>query len=322
MQNDLQKLLLRTNLKTPFDAFLEDVKKAYNFKEIYRYIPILDGYEEANIKLITEKGNYYIKIFAKERTLELVESYVNVLVEAEKKNVALIRLVEGENGFFNTIQESIIPVYYYITHSFEGEDFSQIVPTLDDMINIINEVAKFNTLYFPILPGYDSWGNKNLVSEYQQTVQQIPKDTIEMVKPIVDEMSQLDDTKFSKSIIHGDLQRKNVLKNKKGEYCLVDLSCMRIDAKVYELSIFLAWFCLDENNWKDRENIIKTVISKYSRVHTLSQKEMQSLPLLIKAAYAGYLRKTSWLIGGGDISQETRDWFEKSKKMLKLCKGL
>jgi Ser/Thr protein kinase RdoA (MazF antagonist) len=141
-------------------------------------------------------------------------------------------------------------------------------------------------------------------------------DVKNIIFPIVSQMKAIDMSSFSKAVIHGDMQRKHVLKNIKNEYCILDFGCARTDYKVYDLSTYLAWFCLSHDTWAKKDEIFEKVIQKYTFIHNLSEKELISIPLLIKAAYASYYLKTTLLIQEGDLSDETKKWHNDSMKML------
>lgn len=142
-----------------------------------------------------------------------------------------------------------------------------------------------------------------------------------LINGIDEECKSIDISKFSKSVIHGDMQRKHVIKNENGEYCILDFGCMAYDPKVIELSTYLAWFCLQEDTWKDKDLIYKTVLTIYNNTHYLSDKEIDSIPTLIRTSYAAYYLTTSVMINEGDMSEETIEWNKKAKKMLELTKN-
>lgn len=95
---------------------------------------------------------------------------------------------------------------------------------------------------------------------------------------------------------------------------------MAHDYKVIELSIYLAWFCLQEDTWKDKDIIYKEVLVIYNSTHNLTEEEISSLPLLIRPSYSAYYMTTSVMINEGDTSKETLDWHNRSKRMLELSK--
>lgn len=315
---DLERLLERTDLQIPFEEFIKVVRETYGLGKIYSYAPILEGYEDANVRLSAEKGEYVLKIFAREKTFDQVKSYVDVLQEAKKRKLPLPELEKGNQGYLGTFTHKNTTIYYYLTIFFHGKNLEFYAPYLSEMRDVAKILAKFNQIDIPIVDSYDSWGSKNLVREYAENGEHISKDVQDIILPIVQKMKRLDISSFSKGIIHGDLQRKHVLKSKEGAYCLLDLGCIRKDAKVFDLSIFLAWFCLGEDTWNKKEEIVKDMLEQYTKINSLSDTEIASIPLLIKASYAAYLLKTSVLIKFGDTSEETRNWHDQSLKMIKL----
>lgn len=319
MNNGLDKLLLRTNLQISLEEFLEVVKKTYDISQIVAYEPLLEGYENANIKIDTDKGKYVIKIFAKGIIELQAKDSEYVTQEALKIGVPFPHLLKGANGYLHKIMQKDIPVWYYLMEFIEGKNFEKQKVTMGDIIAISDYLAKFNTLNLPIHEVYDSWGNKNILVEYKKVKNLIPQDIFELISPVIVEVANIDFSGFHTSIIHGDLQRKHVLKNKDNKYCFLDLGCMRNDAIVYDISILLAWFCLSPDTWDMKDEIVKKVLERYQKIHSLTQREIDAVFPLIKAAYAAYLMKTSVLIRQGDTSQETREWHEKAKEMLEKC---
>lgn len=313
----LLQLLERTNI-VHFDRLLSDVKEKYQFAEIQEYQPILEGYENANIKLFTDKGTFVMKIFSKEVTRMEAEEYIKVTGESLKIGVPFPQLLLGEDGYLEEYQEESSAIFYFLMDFFEGNNFEQQEVKMADIENVTRYLAHFNTLMIPVEEIYDSWGSKNFVHEYSKNKEKIPENIKSLLTPIVNEISGINFSKFSSSIIHGDMQRKHILKNKNAEYCILDLGCMRNDARVYDLSIHLAWFCLAEDTWDKREEIAKAVIGIYTKIHHLSPEEFASLPILVKASYAAYMLRSSCLIQDGDTTHETKAWFEKSKRMLEL----
>lgn len=319
--NDTPKLLTRTNLKYPFDRFLEKVQELFpSVGHIENTLAIAEGYEDANFILETSTGKFVLKIFLEERSLKNVESYTKILRECKNVEVPTTEVLMDFNDGLGFVENNNTKTYFIITKYFEGDNFQNIVPTLNDIKIVTVYLSKFNTLNFPVAEAYDSWGNKNFGKEYKLNKNKITSEQDALVKPIYEEFMNLDLHGFSKSVIHGDMQRKHVKKNANGKYCILDFGCMAFDPKVIDLSTFLAWFCLQEDTWKDVNKIYDEVLYEYDRIHYLSEMEIESLPILIKSSYAAYFLKTSVLINSGDKSEETLDWHNRAKKMLELTR--
>jgi len=318
-----QKLLQRTSLKVSFSNFLASLQSIYpQIGVISSYTPILVGYEAANFILESKYGRFVLKIFESNRPRENINNLIQILIEAPKVGVPTLELVSGLQGNLSVYNEDGIEIPYYITKYWEGESFEKHTPTNRDISQVTEYLACLNTLNFPVTEVYDAWGNKNLVKEYVTHSEAISNVVKEKVAPVVEEFKSIDFHAFSQGVIHGDMQRKHVLKNTKGEYCILDFGCMSHDAKVIDLSTYLAWFCLGEDNWANNKQIIHDVLEIYNKTHSLSQAEVEALPILIRAAYAAYFLTTSLLIDEGDVSLETRNWHQSAERLLDLAKNL
>lgn len=320
--NNLDILIKRTNLDISFDEFLKDVESKFlSIGKIESYSPINEGYEDANIILNTLTGKYVLKIFLAERELGNINSYVKILTECKKVGVPTTEILLDFNNGLGIYEYKNVKTYYIITKFFEGNNFQNITPAIEDIRKVAEYLAKLNTLNFEVGEGYDSWGIKAFPKEYKKKKEKLTLEQDLLVKDIYEEYSKLDMSSFSKSVIHGDMQRKHVIKNGDNEYCILDFGCMTYDYKVIELATYLAWFCLQEDTWKDKDIIYKEVLDIYNSVHHLSEEEISALPLLIMSSYSAYYMTTSVMINEGDTSDETLDWHNRSKKMLKLNKN-
>lgn len=319
---ELRNLLSRTTLNMTFNEFLQQLEAIYpQVSKVERFEPILEGYEDANIKLFASTGIYVVKIFLKERTLQNVLDYIKVLEEARDKGIPVVPLIKGSEGNLSFIEEGGIRTPFFVSKFFEGENLQNTTPALDDIKAVAFYLAKLNTLDFPISVTYDSWGNRNLYQEYKKNKKELKAEQNALIEPVVTELGRIEYQQIRKGIIHGDIQRKHILKDKEGKYCILDFGSMGNAPIVYDISTFLAWFCLGKHTWSKRQEIIKIVLDEYAKFHKLSKEEIESLPTLVKASYASYYLKTSVLIKNGDTSQETKNWQSEAKDMLKLTES-
>jgi len=317
----LQNLLNRTTLSISFKKLLNKIENQYpSIKEITDFEPILQGYEDANILLFTNKGKYVLKIFLKERSLANIKDYAKVIRSLMKIKVPTIPIIKGSLGYLSFSQTRKVKTYYIITKFIEGYNFQESPPNLHDMVVVARHIAKLNTFTFKIQECYDSWGNKNFLKEFTDNKDKINSNQLKLIQPIFKAFKQIDFDKLSESVIHGDMQKKHVIKSEAGNYHLIDFGCMSYAPKVIEISTFLAWFCLDKKTWKQKSAIIKKVINEYAKIHSLSDYELASIVVLTKASWSTYYLKTSILMKEGDNSSETKEWHKSSKTMLNLSK--
>jgi len=312
-------LLKRTNLRITFNKFLNNVQSKFStIGNIKDYSPINEGYEDANFILNTSTGKFVLKIFLADRKIENINSYIKILNESKNISFPTTDIISDYNNGLGIVENTKAKTYYILTKFFEGSNFQNITPTIEDIQNITYYLSQLNTLNFNVVSEYDGWGIKNFAKEYENKNDKLTTDQKLLVKNNLDNFIKIDMKGFSKSVIHGDMQRKHVIKDKNNNYCILDFGCMAYSEKVIELSTYLAWFCLQEDTWKDRDLIIKNILDIYNKVHNLTSKEIESLPTLIKASYSAYYMTTSVMINDGDESEETLDWHKRSKKMLEL----
>lgn len=321
-QYKIDILLKRTNLTISFDEFIKDIQSKFTLLgNIEDCSPINEGYEDANFILNTSTSKFVLKIFEKNRELENINSYVKILRECKNVGVLTTEILTDFNDGLGFIENNGIKTFYIITKFFEGSNFQKITPTLEDIKTITSYISKLNTLNFPVVSEYDSWGIKNFAKEYEVKKDKLTFEQKSLIENTYEDYIKIDMSTFSKSVIHGDMQRKHVIKNSKGEYCVLDFGCMAFDYKVIELATYLAWFCLQEDTWKDKDIIYKEVLDIYNSTHHLSDNEINILPTLIKVSYSAYYMTTSVMINEGDKSEETLDWHNRAKKMLELSKN-
>lgn len=320
-QDNTDTLLKRTDLTIPFDEFLENVQSKFSsLGNTINYSPINEGYEDANFLLNTLTDKFVLKIFEKNRELENINSYVKILRGCKNVGVPTTEILTDFNDGLGFAEYKGIKIHYIITKFFEGSNFQNITPTIVDIKTVASYISKLNTLNFPVVSEYDSWGIKNFTKEYEVNKDKLTPEQKSLIENIYSENIKIDMASFSKSVIHGDMQRKHVIKNNSGEYCILDFGCMAFDYKIIELATYLAWFCLQEDTWKDKDLICKEVLDIYNATHHLSQTEIDALSMLIKVSYSAYFMTTSVMINEGNKSEETLDWHSRAKKMLGLIK--
>lgn len=306
------QLLSRTALTIPLPDFLTIVAQNYPaIQQITKTTPILEGYESANYILEATSGTYVLKIFEKNRDPANIHSMVKVIQDAHNIDVPVPEFVRNNQDVVlgQYTDPSGAGIYYWLTRFFDGANFENRTPDMADISAVTQFLARLNTLQFPVTEAYDSWGTNNLVREYEQHAGSLSAEVKQVVEPIVYQLKSIDTTGFLKVVIHADIQRKHVFKNATGDYILLDFGCVRNDLLLYEVSMFLAWFCYGQD-------VMQQVLEIYGKIHPFSEAEVQALPLFMKGTYAAYYMKTSLLIADGDNSEETKVWHEKAKRML------
>ncbi|MEK6964202.1 MAG: phosphotransferase [Nanoarchaeota archaeon] len=293
------------------EGLLKKVAQVYELGDYKNYQELKGGLQALNVKVETDKGVYVVKVFSPDTPLKEIETQVKGLTEFKRTMVPVPELIPHSQGMIYT-SEDTTPTSLYVTSFFEGQDFTKLEPNSSDLQHIGQYLARIHSLSFPIEPTYDEWGTANLIHEFEKKKDCLtPKDR-RVVEPIVQSYSQLKLADFRQSIIHGDLQRQHVLKNKRGEHCVLDLGCMSQASSVIDLAICLAHFSLNPAQEKE-------LIDAYHQERPLEERERAALPLLVQATYATYY------IGAyhdihvtGNTNSTFQHWLEFGRKGLGL----
>ncbi len=290
----MNDFLSRVDISIPLDQLITLVAREYNLGNVKKFEYIKIGFEDLNIKLETERGKYVVKIFSKLCDPMFIKDYIEAILKFRGAGIPTpIILKNNDDYLFSIERKTRLCVMEY----FEGNNFDEMTPHGDDFRILTKYLAKIHKFSFKIHNNYDKWATSHLLEEFPKKKKYLSAIDLALVQPVIDELKVVDFGKFKKSIIHGAFEKSNILKNNKGDYCILDLGCMDFNASVIDLAIFLAAFCLapaSELNYNKK--IKEFVIKEYLKTNDLTEYEIQNTPLLIRATYAAYILIPSYLL--------------------------
>lgn len=308
----------RPDIKGSLDDFLQHVSSVFQLGTIKKILRFPLGYQELNIKLETSQGVYVVKTFSKEKPLSRIKENIQGYLEFSKLGVPMPRLRVTKN------HESVLitkgkhqEVYSCVMEYFEGKSFLNLPVTKRDVMKITRFMASMHQSKFKPTHYYDTLGIVNVRHIYDQQAHVLPVQEKNEIKRTLEEFQQINLAKFRQSVIHGTLERENVLKDAQGAYCILDLGCMDYNASIVDMATFLANFTIDMDE-KATVQMIRDVVAEYQRLQALTADERLALPLLMKTQYAilviGMMHA---LKTEQDDSKQTKHWLEFGKHGLK-----
>ncbi|HLD25323.1 MAG TPA: phosphotransferase [Patescibacteria group bacterium] len=304
----------RVDSRTPLPDLLKHVAERFELGTVNHYEPILTGYQECNIDLTTTNGRYVVKIFSKEKTKlridDIIWGYMHL-----KKDIPLPVIKPTKDG--HHVLEIPGPSYLCVFDYFEGKPLTQTPITDADLSSLTLSLSSLHKNPKTIDHYYDTMGIVNVAREYALKKDALFPDEQSLIEPVITKLQRIKLSSFRQSIIHGSMEKENVLKNSAGELCILDLGCMDYNASILDIATFIANFTVYLNEEK-RKNFTELILTTYQQSHPLTRDELTALPTLIRAQYVAYIIvMTHKMRKLHDMTKQTQTWLDRGWGGLK-----
>lgn len=292
------------------------VSDSFQLGFIVRATPIPTGYQDYNVDLVTSNGRFVVKIFSKEKTKQRIDDVVWGYAHLPKRGIPLPRIKPTRDGQ-NILEIPEGPSYLCVFDYFEGKLLTQTPITDGDITAITNALVAFHKDPKKIDHYYDTMGIANVAHEYALKKDALFPDEQTIIEPIIAKLRRIKLATLPQSIIHGTVEKENILKNNLGELCLLDLGCMDYNARILDIATFIANVTVYLNEEK-RKHFTDLILSTYQTSHPLTREELAALPTLIRAQFvACIIVMTYKMRSHHDMTKQTQSWLDRGWGGLK-----
>lgn len=249
---------------------------------------IFIGYEDFNFSLITSKGKFFVKVYAKSRTLNDCKRNTAIMVKAQEMGVFLPKLYRSNRGYLHICKIGKVILRMNVMDFIDGRDFftSKNTITKNDRIKIARQAALINSIKIKPKHIYDHWAIANFKKEFKNKHRYLDNNDLLLIKPLVKEFNELKIKILPHCFVHGDIISTNVIKDKKGKIWIVDFSVGNTYPRIQELAVLVCDILFDKNNNKISERNLHEALKEYQKIIKLTSRELTSLPIYIKLAHA------------------------------------
>jgi len=275
-----------------FDVDLGEISKSickeYGLGEFINYKPVLIGYEDFNLFLTTKKRKFFVKIYAKFRTIDDCKRNIEIMVSALTAGVSIPKLYKSNQGYLHILRISHATLRLCVMDCIDGQDFfsSEALITKKDRLSVMHQASLIDSINIKPKKVYDSWAIINFQSEFDKKSQYLDSGDLKLIKPLIKEFQNLEIEKLPHCFAHGDIIRTNVIKDKKGRIWIVDFSVANYYPRVQELAVLACDVLFNPNSKKESEQNLKNALNEYQKLVKLTQRELASLPAYVKLAHA------------------------------------
>src|SRR3989344_9623257 len=311
-----QSLLKRVDIVQPIEDVISKACNEYSIGQLRTFKLLRDGYQELNIRAFTSSGDYVVKFFSKEKSLERIQDNIWGYLTFHKQGVPMPKLRKNKKGGFLLSQPGVRrAAYLCVMEYFEGTYLMPDDISEDDLKHLTKYMALIHTNTRRIGRYYDTMGIANFLSQYKKFNRYLLKNDTKIFKGLVQEYADVSMKKLRKCVIHGTFETENILK-RGNKLCLLDLGCMDFNAAIFDIATFISNYTLDLSPQEKRRRI-QLIVQTYQKTFPLTKDELHALPICVKAQYAVILLRTNYYrIKHLDTTPLTKLWYDRARRGL------
>lgn len=321
--NNIDDFTSRIDTKLTLGQIIDQTAIAFHLGSIESFHVITSGYQDLNVYLKAKNGAFVLKIFSKEKSFSRITDLIWGYTTLRTREVPLPELVTTpEHDYLLPLPGNHNASYACLFRYFDGKPLTEESFSDQDLVTLTNAMATIHSETKQIERYYDTLGIMQAPGSYEKYKSALTTEEQDKLIPIIRELTSLDLTACRHSLIHGTMEKENILKDANGVICLLDLGCMDYNASILDIATFIANFTVDQESTK-RDKTIQTILTTYETFHPISEVERTALPTLIRAQYAAYV------IGMNhhqkvdhDQSKQTAMWLKRGWDGLQLYQGV
>lgn len=258
----------------------------YNSHEI---IPI--GYEDFNLLLVTEKGKYFVKVFASTKDKGECKRYVDIIEKALESGVSHPKLFNSNQGLLCEIVNGSLIDRLCLMEYIDGNIFyeQQTPPTDEEKRFVIKEAILINqmNLHPPFV--YDHWAVTSVLREFRQKGKFLTEEDKKQIEPLVKLFATLYIEKLPHCFVHGDISKTNTMRSKNGQIYIFDFAVANYYPRIQELASILGDLFFDPKHLDVFPKTYDLAVEEYQKYAQLTPGEIATLPAYIKLAHAMHI---------------------------------
>ncbi|MDP2671790.1 MAG: phosphotransferase [bacterium] len=316
-EKDFQK---RIGYEGEIEPLLKEVCLSYGFGQYFSWKTLTSGYEDFNLVLETEKGKFFVKIFATFRDLDNCLRYLKIIEEVLEAGVKHPKLLGFGGDYFFQKKFDGVDIRLCVMEFINGESFyqSKSVPDKEELKILVREAAKINNIHLKPAFIYDSWAITSFPKEFEKIEKFLEKEDAQLITPLLENFARINLDTLPHCLVHGDIIKTNVIRDKKGEIFLIDFSVSNYYPRIQELAVLLCNILFDEDKLEAFPDNYKLALQEYQKVVSLTKEELEYLPLFVKIAHATHIiGATKEREFNQNTSEENDYWLHLGKVGLK-----
>ena len=303
MDNLQERLHFNGDLTTVLKKIVSD----FNLGMIINHSVIQVGFEDYNVKLKTDSGEFVIKIFSKNRTQTEILRNIEIIQHAVNAGVNHPPVYYYNDSLLYTEPKSKLQLI--VMKFINGKTFYDMSrsPDSNELAQIAAQAVKINNIDHapPFL--FDSWAVSNLKPLYENTKDHLDTDTRQLVEQVIVIYNAMPFSQLPTCFVHGDIIKSNLIKGNDGKIYIIDFSVANTYPRIQELAVIAANLLAGENQTLS-ERVQRITDAYLTAGGTLTSVEIDNLfNYALVAAAMEYLGSINERLENGE-SDEVSYW--------------
>ena len=239
------------------------------------------------------------------------DEYIEVVKTALKAGVSHPNFYKSNQGILYETRLNGKIDRLSVLEFINGKSFFELElkPTKEDMEFLIKQVVIINSIKYKPKFVYDSWAIINFLKEYNEKKEVLNEKQKSLVITALNDFKRVDLSKLPHAFIHGDLIKPNLMKDNMEKIFIIDFAVANYQPRIIELAVLFNDVFFDKDNVINTKKYYDLILKEYQKYLSLTDYELKSLPILIRAGHAMHLLRANYeKVINKNISQEN-DYF-------------
>ena len=256
--------------------------KNYSIGNLISYEEILEGIENTNYKINTDKNKYILTIFEKRVQPEDLPFFMSLQKELVAKGFDCPTPIENNSSsIINNLKNKNAVIISFL----EGEKINKILPQhcyeVGSIISQFTNITKLSKLSRSNSMGYDAW--VNIYKKCKKTNDQHHTEYLEVLDKELSFLKKNWPNNLPKALIHADLFKDNIFFTENKISGVIDFYFSCNDYIAYELALTINAWCFDEDGNFNIEKY-KSLLMGFNKNASLNNDEKDSMNTLLRGA--------------------------------------
>lgn len=299
------------------EPLIAKISEGYGLGAVQESSVLTVGFEDCNVRVRTDSGEFVVKAFGKFRSDSDIERYVGVMEDVIEGGIHHPMLHEAKAGgvlFRHPSGVSAVAMDFIEGHTYFD---TKTIPTDEELALIAAEAVEIHAL--DINPAYvfDSWAIPHIHKMHEVALPFLDEDGKKLAEAALQRYDRIDLDRLEKRFIHGDIISTNILIGNDGKVWILDFAASNVYPKIQELAV-IASSLLASSNFTPLSERVERVCKAYLESGgTLTDYEQQVLmDYAIAAAAMEFMGGHKAKFVDKEDAEECDYWIEVGKRAL------